>query len=214
VIKKDLSIFLISAMLLILIAFIQFAQSASEYKANTTMNLTVRFYISIMPSQALSDGIQFSSVDPGTSNNFAINDTTGDYQLNSTHYSTDYYLTVDSSTNGLVDFYNKDDDGFINITSSIGFSIQNVTIEANKTATGTNLNYTKAIEPNNVKLTSFWTKIGGDVLAPCDATPGGQSCYILYFIDVPNGQLAGVYSTTYCFCAVQSGAGSSNCGCA
>jgi len=195
-----------------------FTKGATEYYSSTIMNATVTFAISITPSEALADGIQFGSLAPNTNNNLALNDTTGPFAMNSTPNinSTDYNLTVDSTTTYYVDFFNKAQYGYLNNSEDERILIENVTLEANKTWSDRNLNYTYALEPNQIQLNTSWLAIGSNTTSgPCSNTvnDGTGYCAMIYFLDVPPNHPSGHYNTTYCFCAVETGAGSSNCAC-
>ena len=207
-------------LILVTFAVMGFSKSATYYSSNTTMNASILFAIAITPSTALTEGIEFGELTTGTSNNMALNDTTGDVMLNTTVdiNCTDYNLTVDSTTTFTVDFHNRAIAGFLNNSDNETIFIANVTLEANKSVTGGNVNYTDQFEPNTVKLNVTWLPIGTnatDDRMPCNdtANDGSGYCAMIYYLDVPSNQPSGVYNTTYCYCAVEVGAGTSNCAC-
>ena len=96
---------------------------------NVIMNTSVTQQIAITPSSALSRGILFGTVQVGSDNNMAENDTTG------AGNTTEYNLTADSANTDTTDFYhyapNMDKEG-----SSPILLIGNVTHEANTTGGG------------------------------------------------------------------------------
>jgi len=207
-------------LVLLLIPIIDFVYGATSYNSNVIMNATVTFAISVTPSTALGGGIEFGSLSTNTNNNLALNDTTGDYALNVTlnMNSTDYNLTVDSTSTFNVDFFNKAKYGYLNNSENETILIQNVTLEANQSYDGNNVNYTKGYEPNTIRLTASWAGIGSNSTTdklPCNNTvnTGSGYCAMIYFLDVPANQPSGNYNTTYCFCAVEVGAGSGACSC-
>jgi len=212
--------FSIFILVLVTFAVMSFTRGQTEYKSSTIMNATITFAISVTPSPALADGIMFGTLQTNTANNYALNDTTGPFEMNSTTNmnSTDYNLTVGSTTTFNVDFYNQAQYGYLNNSDNETILIRNVTLEANNTWNGENLNYSIAVEPNSVHLNVTWKQIGteaDDENSPCNNTvnDGSGYCAMVYYLDVPVNQPSGNYNTTYCYCAVEVGAGSGNCGC-
>jgi len=184
------------------------------------MNATITFSIAVNPSTALTGGISFGTIAPPITNQFAINDTTGPYDMNTTHNNTDYNLTVDSTTSRQVDFFNKAQYGYLNNSNNETILIENVTLEANSSWSGENLNYSIEVEPNDIELNITWRAIGHihnttDDLNPCNNTAhdGTGYCAMMYWLDVPANQPSGDYNTTYCYCAVEVGEGSGACSC-
>lgn len=213
------SIFILIGITLVIMTF---TKGATIYNSSTIMNATLLFSISVTPSSALADGIRFGTLDQNTNNNWALNISTGDFSMNdtSTINSTDYNLTVDATTTLNVDFYNSAQYGYLNNTNNDTILVENVTLEANSTWSGTNMNYSINEEPWVVKLNITWMQIGeiqntSDSFSPCNnsANDGSGGCLMNYFLDVPSGQQSGEYNTTYCYCVVEVGVGSTNCAC-
>lgn len=209
---KGLSkIFIGSVLLLLLVLPLSTVLAATEYKANTSMNVTVNFYISITPSSNLTKGIEFGGLDPGTSDNIC---TYCYSNPNSTANSTSLYLTVDSTTNSNVDFFHKSYSDLSTGGAEEDISIGNVTNEANQTQGGVNINST-ATSDGSVELSTSFTEIGGSASSPCDSVghDGNGNCYFSFWLDIPSGHDAGDFDTDYCFCGVQNGEGSGSCAC-
>lgn len=202
---------IVSAILLSFL-FISFVQAATEYKANTTMNVTVNFLISVTPSANLTKGIQFGSLDPGISDTIC----TECYNSSSTEPNMTFIsLNVDSTTNSNADFFHKANSDLTTGGAEEDIKIANVTNEANQTQLGTNINATTKSD-GTVALTTSFVEIGGNALSPCDniGHDGTGYCYFSFWLDVPSGHESGNYQTDYCFCAVKNNAGSGSCACA
>jgi len=159
--------------------------------ATTPMNASVKNVVSVNMSEALQTGVLFGEVTAGTSNNMAINDTTG------TGNCTDYYVGNGPSSTGDLNFWikapNMDRSG-----NPDYILIGNVTHEANQTSTGTNVNMTITTD-GNYALTTTYSAIGGTP-EPCANTPAGTACWIAFWLDVPTNIPDGVYNTTVSFC--------------
>lgn len=218
-IYKSLYLFILILGVAVL-SLIDFSHGATWYNATTPMNASITIAVAITPSTALADGIQFGTIVMNTNNNLAINDSTNENViLNRTGANaTDYNLTVDSTTTHKIDFFNKAQYAFLNNTAGDEIGITNVTLEANLSIRGDNVNYTIAYEPNSITLSDSWAGIGSTSTTdnlPCNNTPadGTGNCSMIYFLDVPNNQPSGTYNTTYCFCAVEVGTGVSLCSC-
>ena len=180
---SGISIFLILLAVLVM---------ASEYEASSVkMNATIGHLISITPSSAVQRGILFGSVQANTDDNMAENDTTSGSYENCTEYS----IEADSGNSDDTDFWNKAAD--LNYSANI-IAIENVTLEANQTADGVNVNMT-ATTDGSIELTNDWAAIGGSS-SPCNETAAGSSCYMAYWLDVPAGIAAGTYETDYYYC--------------
>jgi len=149
-------------------------------------------YIDIVPSYAIYPyGIQFGNVDPGTSDNPALN--------NTQYPGTAYNITVDPTTNVNVDLYHR-------LGGYIGdIAPGNLTHQANATSNdGANL-----VPTGSIALSASYTIIGGTV---CQNLTPGDNCWIRYWLDVPVGNSPGVKQTTYYICGVKNGANTTNCG--
>lgn len=157
----------------------------------TVMNATISAWISIVPSEALSQGIQFGTITPDSLDNNATNNTNG--PDNGTNYS----FTVDELTLVRVDFYNRAG-SHLNLSGSptIVLDIGNVTHKANITS-----NNESVIDPtDSINLTLGFLKLGN---GSCDNLVAGNVCWMAYWVDIPLGQPVGEYNTTYYFCATQ-----------
>jgi hypothetical protein len=168
---------------------------AAEYSSSgVVMNATIGYTIAITPSSALSRGILFGSINGGTNNNMAQNDTTG------TGNVTQYNVTADSANSDTTDFWH-----YANHMNKQGSSptlnIGNVTHESNTTMPngGSNVNMTNIDRHNygNILMTTSWARIGS---GNCSAVSNGGNCYIAYWLDVPSGLASGTYNTTYYYC--------------
>jgi hypothetical protein len=160
-----------------------------------TTNGTV--FISISVSQALLDGITFGTINPNTNDNPAINNTNG------VEGGTAYNITIDSSTTVNVDLYN-DASGNL-VSGSYIIAIGNVTHKSNITSnTGDNL-----VATDSIALSTTYSIIGNNV---CQSLAANSNCWIRYWLDSPTAQPPGNYTTTYKYCAVENGAGYSQCG--
>lgn len=153
-------------------------------------------FISISVSQAILDGIMFETIDPDTDDNEAVNNSNGP------DGGTAYNITIDPSTTVNVDLYH-DTTGDLESGSYV-ILIGNVTHNANTTSNaGENL-----ISSGSVALDAAYSTIGNTV---CQSLGAGSDCWIRYWLDVPSNQPPGDYTTTYEYCAVETGIGSAQC---
>lgn len=165
-------------------------RSDTTYVATISMNATINAWISITPSEALSQGIQFGTITPGSLENNATNNTNGLYGGSA------YNITIDSLTNTNVDFYNRANDL---ISGSNILQIGNVTHNANSTS-----NNGTVIDPvDSIALTTSMAKLG--VTGACDNLSPGSNCWIAFWLDAPQNIIGGNYATTYYFCAEKAG---------
>jgi len=154
----------------------------------TTSNVTVNVYISIALSIPLAEGVQFGSLDPGTSN-----------QSSSTCTSLACNVSVSSDTNVNVDIVLK------------------VNAPLTKTATGTqisNVNYLwnstdgtlqPGLTPDAYVISTtydYTNKVGSNV------APGFLRTWQAW-LSIPTGQEAGNYNNTLSFCGTETG--TTNC---
>jgi len=201
---------LISVLLLVLISFFGYTGItgfATYQYGSTTMNATVGAWVSITPAATITAGISFGGINPGTSNNTAINDTTGPPGANCTGYN----ITIDTSSNVNVDLLN---DAAGDLTSDGNtIRINNVTLEANQTQCGRNVNMT-VTSGGSVQLNTTYLIMGNNsnTTGPCKAVAPGSNCHIAYWLNVPSSQITGTYTTTYKYCGVQENTASGSCG--
>lgn len=206
---NNLTIILLSVLLLIVLSFFGYTRItgfATYQYGTTTMNATVGAWVAITPSSTITAGISFGNINPGTNNNTALNDTTGP-PVNCTGYN----ISIDTSSNVNVDLYN---DALGDLTSggnTIG--IKNVTLEANQTNCGRNVNITLT-SGGSVQLNTTYLIMGNysNTTGPCGNVAAGNACHISYWLNVPSSQVTGTYSTTYKYCGVQQTIGVGSCG--
>jgi len=176
-----------------LLLILPLAQSPEKDTGSTVMNASVGNVVSLTVSPAITRGILYGSINAGTNNNMAENDTTSSAYTN----CTEYYIANGASSTGDINLwhYAPDMDREGNPDYIL---IGNVTHEANQTANGVNVNIT-ATTDGSVQMTTSYSRIGG-ASAPCDNLAAGSECYIAYWLDVPSGIPDGVYNTTYYYC--------------
>ncbi len=166
---------------------------SSPFSYTTT---TPPVFISISISPALMNGIMFGTINPGTNDNPAINNTNG------AGGGTAYNITIDSSTTVNVDLYNDASGNLVSGSYIIG--IGNVTHQANTTSnTGDNL-----VAAGSIALSITYSIIG----SICQNLLANSNCWISYWLDSPTVQPPGSYTTTYKYCAVQNGTDYGQCG--
>jgi len=180
---------LVSSAIFSLILLSSIAFAPTEETIQTTLNATVNVYIDIVPSYAIYPyGIQFGNVDPGTSDNPALNNTGGPGG------GTKYNVSVDPTTNVNVDFGN-----------ALSATISGLTVKEESSVT----NATHGFSTKTTVTTSY-TVLGNSTLNCTNVAPG-SGCWIKYYLDVSAGTAPGVKQTTYKICGVQTGAGYGAC---
>ena len=174
-----------------------FVHSAEYQTGSTTMNVTVRGYVSITASPCIINGITFDTQDPNTNDNNASCNTAGPGG------GTGYNLTVGTESTVNVNFtHSSNRTDLTDGSNSIG--IGNVTTNSNSTANdGANLLDASTSTP----LSNSWT-----LMEDCENLGDGTNCWITYFLDVPAEQPPGTYIAGYCWCGRQTGTSESNCG--
>ncbi len=182
--------------LLILAVATQPGRSAEYQTGTTTMNVTIRGYVSIGVSSCLTNGITFSTQDPDAAGINASCNTGG------ADGGTGYNLTVDTSSTVNINFSHASNR--TNLTDGTNtFDIGNVTYNSNSTSnTGPILDNSTA-----ASLSNGW---GG--METCGTLGDGANCWAAYFLDIPTAQAPGVYLTGYCWCGRQQGTSEGNCG--
>lgn len=209
-VNNRITIVLFSLLLVVLLSFVGYTNItgfATYQYGNTTMNATIGAWVAITPSSSVTAGIDFGGINPGTNDNMAVNDTTGPAGTN----CTDYNVTIDTSSNVDVDIFNDASGDLTSDGNTI--KIENVTIEANQTNCGNNVNMT-VITDGTIPLNTTYLIAGKNskTTGPCKSVASGNNCYIAYWLDVPASQIAGAYTTAYEYCGVQEDAGSATCG--
>jgi len=186
-----------SVILLALGAITQSGYSAEYQTGSTTMNVTVRGYVSISASNCLTTGITFSTQDPNTNDNNASCNTAGP------NSGTAYNLTVDSSSTVSINFTHASNR--TNLTDGTNILIiGNVTTHSNSTANnGTNL----LNAATSTSLSNSWQG-----METCGTVGNAGNCWSAYFLDIPANQPPGTYLTGYCWCGRQTTTDINNCG--
>ena len=157
-----------------------------------SLTTTLTTFVDIIPSQILVNGITFGA-DPGTNDNAANNNT-------ACSTGTCYNISIDPATTVNIDIYNTATGDLTSGGSSIG--IQNMTHQGNQTSsTGDNL-----VAAGSTSVTLSYA-----LIVDCSNIPDSNTCYMRYWLDVPTGQNPGSYSSTYKYCAVETGEGSGDC---
>jgi len=186
------NILIISAILMfLLLSTLVFAPSGNDYASGSTfLNATITQFVSITPSTALTENILFDTVYPASSGNPARNNSEG------AGGGTQYNLTVDSSTTGSINFWNK----IAALTCTGGNCYVNESASTTDETTGWSSNTTVG--------TSI--SIMGNSTVNCTSVAADGNCWIRYYLDVSTGVTSGNYSTTYTYCG-NSTAGSAEC---
>jgi hypothetical protein len=185
------------ALLLAIVTSSHYATSVEYQTGSTTMNVTIRGYVSIGVSDCLTTGITFATQDPNTNDNNASCNTGGPDS------GTGFNLTVDQSSTVSINFtYSSNRTNLTDGTYII--NIANVTTHSNSTANnGTNL-------LDAVTSTALSTSWQG--METCGNLGDGTNCWITYFLDIPAVQPPGTYIVGYCWCGRQQGTDEVNCG--
>ncbi len=173
--------------------------SAQQQTGTTTMNVTVRGYVSVTVSDCITAGITFNTTDPGTDGNNAT--------CNSGYWGvggTGYNLTVDPSSTVDINFTHASNR--TNLTDGTNtFDIANVTSHSNSTASDG-----AGIWDNSTatSLSNSWLS-----MEDCDSvSQTGGNCWSTYFINIPVAQVPGDYKTGYCWCGRQENQPEALCG--
>lgn len=191
-----LAIFAATFTIFSLFAYIGY--SAEYQTGSTTMNVTIRGYVSISVSNCLTNGISFATKDPNTNNNNATcNNIT-------TNGGTGYNLTVDPSSTVSINFTHATNR--TNLTDGVNtISIDaNLTYHSNSTANNAS-NLKDAA--TSTALSNSWK-----AMENCTSLTDSDNCWSTYFLDIPLNQAPGNYWTGYCWCGRQTGTAEGNCG--
>ena len=172
--------------------------SAEYQTGSTTMNVTIRGYVSISASSCLTNGISFSTQDPNTNNN---NGTCNSITANS---GTGYNISVDGSST-------------VNINFTHASNRTNLTDGSNDILIDSNLTYNSNNTENNASqlrdpVLSEALKLAWKEMGNCTNLAVNDNCWATYFLDIPSGQSPGNYYTGYCWCGRQVGTTETNCG--
>jgi len=151
----------------------------------TPLNATISEWLDIVPSKQLSThGVKFGSVDPGTNNTQANNNTGGPGG------TTGYNLTLDPASNINMNVTHR-------LQSSLPAGVQvqervNLTENVNGYSTNTTL------------TTSFTAAGNSSKRFKCQGITLSGSCDVRFDIDVANATTAGSVDATYEFCGKDS----------
>lgn len=175
-------------------------QSADFETGSTTMNVSVRGFVSISASNCITNGIAFATKDPNTNDNNATCNNITEEQPGGTGYN----LTVDGSSTTDINFTHA-----VNRT--------NLTDGTNEIDINYNLTYNSNSTFNNASNlldTSLSETINTtwDVMENCTALSDNENCWATYFLDIPDGQAPGNYYIGYCWCGRRTGTAEGNCG--
>ena len=188
--------------ILVMISFttVPSADSATYGTGETTMNVTVRGFVSLSASACMTGGIGFNDSDPGTAgNNGSCNWGIGQ------NGGSGYNITVETETTVTVNFTQTSNRSNLT-TGTYIIDIANVTTNSNTTEdNGTNL-----LDNATATALTYITWVG---MEDCEGiSEAGGDCWITYFLGVPTDQSPGNYWTGYCWCGRQQGTADSNCG--
>jgi|GEM_PF-1990514 len=174
--------------------------SAQQQTGTTTMNVTIRGYVSLSASPCVTDGITFNTTDPGTDGNNAT--------CNSGYWGvggTGYNLTVNTESTVTVNFTHASNQTNLTDWSGNYIMIGNITTHSNSTQSNG-----AGIWDNSTAtgLSNSWL-----AMEDCEGIPQtGGNCWITYFMNVPVDQVPGDYNTGYCWCGRQQNQAESLCG--
>jgi hypothetical protein len=174
---------------------LQQSASSTEYATgSTTMNVTVRGYVSISASSCLTNGITFTTQDPGDyGTNATCNNNTG---------SGNYNLTTGSETTVNVNFTHASNRTELT-TGTYNLNIGNLTTNS---ATS-NVSAGLLSNATATALSSSWLEMEN-----CGTLAKNSNCYATYFLDVPLSTQPGLYIAGYCWCGRQTATAEGNCG--
>ncbi len=164
------------------------ANNTSGELASNSTTFNVNKFVEIIISPALSQGVSFGLVHPGSIGNPALNNS------DLPNGGTSYNFTVGYSSNTNVSFYSK-----INETKT------NFYLNESCSKTSNYENFS-----SNTTLTTDW-KIIGDSSINCSSIGIGESCWIKYFLDVSNHTPSQYFEVTYYYCAIYEGGNPSLC---
>jgi len=181
-----------------LIATTYTGYSAEYQTGSTTMNVTIRGYVSISASNCLTNGISFATQDPNTDNN---NGTCNSVTANS---GTGYNISVDGSSTVSINFTHAG-------------NRTNLTDGTNDILINSNLTYNSNNTENNASqlrdpVLSEALKLAWKAMGNCTNLADNENCWATYFLDIPSGQDPGSYYIGYCWCGRQVATDESNCG--
>ncbi len=147
---------------------------------DTTSRVTIQNYVSLAPSDALLDGIDFGSIQ-----NLPIENQNASNNYNASNSDkTEYYITVHDDSNINVDFCIRGTPLENDVLDQI--PLINYTWEDEKTNDG------NVPADNNIPLSEINTK-GTTDMAP------NQDNYYRFWLDVPMSQAPGTYNNTVYF---------------
>jgi len=191
------AVFLVA--LLAMFIIVPYPGYSAEYETGqTTMNVTVRGYVSLLASTCLTNGITFETRDPNTDNNNAsCNNITA-------NGGTGYNLTVDASSTVSVNFTQASNR--TNLTDGTNTIVINANLTYNSNST--NNTASNLLDPAvSEALSNSWK-----AMENCTNLGGSADCWSTYFLDIPDGQAPGNYYTGYCWCGREINKAESLCG--
>jgi hypothetical protein len=180
-VKIGRNVLILSTILLFLITAVSvFGITGNDYASGTTnLNTTVVQFVSLSPSTGLTQGIMFDTVYVNTAGNPARNNSA------ETNGGTQYNISVDSSTNGDINFWNK-----IAAMTCTGGNCY-----VNSSSSQTNETYDWSA---NVTVNTNIGRMGNST--SCANVAAGGNCWARYWLDVSTGVTSGNYTTTYTYC--------------
>jgi hypothetical protein len=150
----------------------------------TTSSLaTVTKQVAISKSSNLTTGVLFGNVDPNSNNNNA----TGNFNV--TDEQTQFWLTIDSTTNTPIDICTKDDD---ELSTAGDSEIPNTGYTWNSSASNTPTD--PSISTSMYAITTSY-----DITNKIADSQTSGVYYLRFTLDIPVGQAAGSYSNTVYF---------------
>lgn len=191
---------ILGVLLVVFSAFSSPGSSDIQQTGSTTMNVTIRGWVSLSASANLTGGIVFNDSDSGTEGNNATANW-GEGQNGGSGYN----LTVNSETTVIINFTQASNRSNLT-TGTFTLDIGNVTTNSNTTEdNGSNL-----LDNSTATALAYITWLG---MEDCEgiAETGGD-CWVTYFLGVPTDQAPGNYQTGYCWCGRQQGIADSYCG--
>jgi hypothetical protein len=155
----------------------------------TSSSATITKQVAISKSANLTTGILFGSLDPNSN----ANNATGNFNSSS---QTQFWLTIDSTTNTPLDICTKDSAALTNG----GQTIPNAGYKWNSTTTN------DAVNPYIFGTMFAMTTNYNTANKIADSQTSG-TYYLRFTLDVPAGQAAGAYSNTVYFKAADDSTG-------
>jgi len=178
--------------------------SAEQETGTTTLNVTIRGWVSISATTCITNGISFNESDQGTDGNNAT--CNSGYWLYS---GTGYNITINSESTVNINFTHASNRSNLT-TGTYNIDIGNVTYNSNSTnSTGAPTGNDLWDNSTATALSTSWIQ-----MEDCDNNDktNKPNCWVTYFLNVPSGQEPGDYETGYCWCGRQTTKAESLCG--